>query len=104
MRLPEFLVDHPDGEIRLTGHRISLYDVVSAVQDGETTEEIHTRFPSVPRRTIEDVIAFHRQNRDEVDAYVAAYRADLDRLLASLPQAGPRLAGLWLRVLSGELM
>jgi hypothetical protein len=29
MNLPEFLIDDPDAEIRLTGHRISLYDVFS---------------------------------------------------------------------------
>ena len=34
MNLPEFLVDHPDGEIRLTGHRISLYHVVYFYQRG----------------------------------------------------------------------
>ena len=46
MNLPEFLVDHPDGEIRLTGHRISLYHVVSFYNEGFSPEMLVGQFPT----------------------------------------------------------
>jgi uncharacterized protein (DUF433 family) len=85
MNLPEFLVDHPDGEIRLTGHRISLYDVISHHQEGETPERLHERFPTVPLPLIVNVLEFARKNQATVDAYVAEQRAALERLEASIP-------------------
>ena len=71
MNLPEFLVDHSDGEIRLTGHRISLYDVIAFHQDGHTPEMLHEQFPSVPLPLIRQVLQFYGANKDDVDAYVA---------------------------------
>ena len=87
MNLPEFLVDHPDGEIRLTGHRISLYDVIAFHQDGHTPEMLHEQYPSVPLPLIRQVLDFYRENQAAVDAYVAEYDADLKRLRASGPEA-----------------
>jgi uncharacterized protein (DUF433 family) len=85
MNLPDFLIDHPDGEIRLTGHRISLYDVISYHQEGYTPEMLHEQFPSVPLPLICQVVDFHRENQAEVDAYVARKRSALERLEASMP-------------------
>ena len=85
MNLPEFLVDHPDGEIRLSGHRISLYDVIAFHQEGHTPEMLHEDYPSVPLPLIRQVLGFYRQNQAEVDAYVAAQQSDLERLEASIP-------------------
>lgn len=45
MRLPEFLIDHPDGEIRLSGHRISLYNLVTSYQDGSTPRRFSSSSP-----------------------------------------------------------
>jgi uncharacterized protein (DUF433 family) len=87
MNLPEFLIDHPDGEIRLTGHRISLYDVISFHQEGYTSERLHEQYPSLPLPLIRQVLDFYRENRAEVDAYVAEYGADLERLRAAAPKA-----------------
>src|SRR5207248_1533148 len=87
MNLPEFLVDHPDGEIRLTGHRIGLYDVISFHQDGYTPEMLHVQYPSLPLPLIRQILDFYRENQAEVDAYVAEYDADLERLRAAAPKA-----------------
>jgi uncharacterized protein (DUF433 family) len=94
MQLPGFLVDHPDGEIRLTGHRIGLYDVVALYKDGLTPEELREQFPSLPLPLIQDVIDFYEQDRVEVDRYVENYRAELDRQRSSAPQVGPSLSEL----------
>jgi uncharacterized protein (DUF433 family) len=79
MNLPVFLVDHPDGEIRLTGHRIGLYHVIDRYREGYSPEMIHEAYPTLPLALIHKVIAFYLENSDEVDAYLAAYRAELIR-------------------------
>lgn len=43
---------------------------------------------------IHDVIAFYQNNPDEVDTYVADYRAELDRQRSVIAQNGPSLAEL----------
>jgi uncharacterized protein (DUF433 family) len=85
MNLPEFLIDHPDGEIRLTGHRISLRDVVYFYNEGYSPEMLVCQFPTLPLALVHKVIAFYLENQAEVDAYVAAEEAACERLRASTP-------------------
>src|SRR4051812_31178488 len=88
MNLPDFLIDHSDGEIRLTGHRISLYDVAKRYQQGYSPEMIHEEFPTISLALIHKVIAFCLENQKEVDAYVSAYRAELmEQEAAHVPSA-----------------
>lgn len=94
MQLPEFLVDHPDGEIRLTGHRISLYNVVASYKEGSTPEALHEQFPTLKLSLIHRVIAFYRENRVAVDAYVANDQAELDRQRAAASPVVPSLGEL----------
>ncbi len=79
MDLPHFLTRWPNGEIVLAGHRIGLYSVIDRYQQGRTPEQIHGEFPTLGSDLIRDVIAFRDAHPAEVDAYVAEYRADLDR-------------------------
>src|SRR4051794_23644349 len=90
MNLPEFLVDHPDGEIRLTGHRIGLHHVVFYYNEGYSPERLVGQFPTLPLALVHKVIAFYLENRAEVDAYVAEYDAAVERLRAEAPK-GPSL-------------
>jgi uncharacterized protein (DUF433 family) len=85
MNLPDFLVDHPDGEIRLTGHRISLCDVVSFYNEGYSPEMLVCQFPTLPLALVHKVIAFYLENQAEVDRYVAEEEAACERLRASAP-------------------
>ena len=78
MKLPEFLTEWPDDEIVLTGHRISLYHVISLRNKGYTAEMIQEEYPTLTLDRIEKVLAFARENRAEVDAYITQYRADLE--------------------------
>jgi uncharacterized protein (DUF433 family) len=87
MNLPEFLVDHSDGEICLVGHRIGLYDLISFHREGYTPEMLQEQYPSLPLPLIRQVLDFYRQNQAEVDAYVAEYETDLTRLRAAGPKA-----------------
>lgn len=79
MDLPEYLTLWPDDEIVLTGHRIGLYSVVDRYQQGAPPEEIHEEFPTLPLDPIRQVLRFYEENRAEVGAYVADYRAELRR-------------------------
>lgn len=88
MKLPEFLIDHPDGEIRLAGHRIGLYTVVREYRDGRSVEEIAEEYPTLSVDLIRRVIAFYIKNRSEVDAYVDACEKELERQAAAPPGPG----------------
>jgi uncharacterized protein (DUF433 family) len=79
MNLPSFFTRDPDGEVRLTGHRIGLYTVVRSYQEGCSAEQVAADFPSLPLALVYKVLAFYLENREEVEAYVEAYRAELER-------------------------
>lgn len=85
MNLPDFLVDHPDGEIRLTGHRIGLSHVVYFYNEGFSTEMLVGQFPTLPLSLVHKVIAFYLENQAEVDAYVASHEAECERRRANAP-------------------
>ena len=86
--LPDFLTRDPDGEVRLTGHRIGLYSIVERYRRGHSGEQIREEFPSLPLSHIYKVLAFYLENRPEVDAYADAYGAELDRQAAEPPGPG----------------
>ena len=86
MNLPDFLVDSPDGEIRLTGHRISLLHVVDRYNEGMTAEGIVVEYPTLSLAHIHKTLAFYLENQAEVDAYVAKERAEIDRQMAASPR------------------
>jgi len=78
--LPPCLHWHPDGEIRLVVHRIGLYHFVYYYYQGVTAEMILRQFPTLKLATIQKVIAFYLDHREEVDAYSAQYQSELDNL------------------------
>lgn len=88
MELPDFL-RMADGEIRLTGHRIGLYHVVHCYDEGYSVEKIAAHFPTLSLAHIHKVIAFYLENEEAVSAYVAAYRAELDKQEAESRRTNP---------------
>jgi uncharacterized protein (DUF433 family) len=78
MILPDFLIDHPDGEIRLIGRRIGLYSVVRLYREGNTAEQIAEEL-DLGLALVYKTLAFYLENQAEVDAYVDAYTAELER-------------------------
>jgi uncharacterized protein (DUF433 family) len=86
MNLPDFLVDHPDGEIRLTGHRIGLYHVVFFYNEGYSPEMLVGQFPTLSLALVHKVIAFYLENQAEVDNYIAEHEAECERLRADAPE------------------
>lgn len=89
MNLPEFLIQDTTGEIRLAGHRIGLYTVVRSYQEGNSAEEIAAECPSLALDLVRKVIAYYLNNRTEVEGFLNAYQAELDReVAASVPGPG----------------
>ncbi len=78
MRLPEFLTQAPDGEIRLAGHRIGLYHLIEHYNEGESAEMLACRYPSLPLALVHKVLAFYLENQVEADSYIAACSATMD--------------------------
>jgi uncharacterized protein (DUF433 family) len=78
MNLPEFLQRNADGEICLTGHRISLYYIVHHYNEGDSPEMLVCRYPTLPLALVHKVIAFYLENRAEVGAYMAECRTQLE--------------------------
>jgi uncharacterized protein (DUF433 family) len=83
--LPEFLVSHPDGEIRLRGHRILLDEVVAFFNDGEDAGRLQERYPSLGKALIDAVTSYYEANRPEIDAYVAERAAQAEQLRKTAP-------------------
>jgi hypothetical protein len=62
--LPPCLHWHPDGEIRLTGHRIGLYHFVYYSNQGFTAEMLVCQFPTLELALVHKVIATLRDLPD----------------------------------------
>lgn len=67
MDLPQFLDDR-DGEVRVTGHRISLWQLLWYYHDGYSAEMLREQFPSLSMAEIHKVLAFYWENRAQLDA------------------------------------
>ncbi len=85
IELPEFL-HWQDGEVRLVGHRISLYHVVRQLRAGRSIEDVCVEFPTLTSDEVSAVLKFYDANRSVVDDYIDAYSAELDALYAANPQ------------------
>ena len=79
LKLPEFL-EESDGEIRITGHRISIVDLLYYYREGYTSEMLAARYPTLTLARIHYVIGFYHENQPAVDSYLNQYLADCDRL------------------------
>ena len=85
MTLPDFLVEWPDNEIMLRGHRISLYHVISRHQEGMGVDALHEWYPTLERGLIHKVLDFYHANRAEIDDYVEKERQEFARQAAAHP-------------------
>lgn len=93
MTFPDYLTELPDGEITLTGHRVSLYDIVTAYNEGLSPEMLAEEFPTITLAVIHKVIAFYLENREQVDTYCRTYRTEIEQQM-KLPRLGPDLVEL----------
>lgn len=87
MTLPDFLTQAPDGEIRLTGHRIGLFHIVHYYNEGYGPEMLVGQYPTLPLSLVHKVIAWYLDNRDMVDQYTTRCQAELTRQQAAAPKS-----------------
>ncbi len=59
-----------NGNIRISGTRVTLDSIIGYYRQGETPEDLHEGFPTVPLADIYAVIAYYLAHRDEVDIYL----------------------------------
>jgi len=99
MTLPPFLTQDDDGFIHLTGHRIGLEHLVFYYNHGYSAEMLACEYPGVELPVIHKLIAFYLENRDEVNAYVAACQDAVSRMRAE-SETGPSVSELRQRLAS----
>jgi uncharacterized protein (DUF433 family) len=66
--LPVKLDEH--GRIRVSGTRVTLETLINYFLQGETAEDLHEGFPTVPLADIYAVIAYYLAHQAEVLAYL----------------------------------
>jgi uncharacterized protein (DUF433 family) len=93
MDLPDFLVQDPDGFLRLGGHRIGVAHVVHFYNDGYSPEMLAEQFPSLSLALIHKTIAFYLENQANLDAAIAQSQEEIERQASAAPR-GPSLTEL----------
>jgi uncharacterized protein (DUF433 family) len=76
--LPLQLDEH--GAIRVSGTRVTLDTLIGFYRQGETPEDLHEGFPTVPLADIYAVISYYLAHRDEVDAYLKRRNEEAGRI------------------------
>jgi uncharacterized protein (DUF433 family) len=71
-------VEQRDGGYWIVGTRVSLDSVVYAFLEGQTAENIAQSFPVLTLEQVYGALAFYLADRADVDAYLAAARADFE--------------------------
>jgi uncharacterized protein (DUF433 family) len=82
MGLPEFL-NEQDGEVRLTGHRISLFDVLWFYREGQSAEMLIEQFPTLSMALIHKTLAYYWENKSELDVELDRTQQELDAAWAT---------------------
>jgi hypothetical protein len=91
--LPDCL-EWADGEIRVTGHRISLFHVIDSILDGVSLDSMTAMFPSVSPDRLCDVVGYCKENADWARRYNAERLARFSAMAADYATEGPSLAEL----------
>jgi uncharacterized protein (DUF433 family) len=68
------------GRILVSGTRVTLDSIIGFYLQGESPEELHKGFPTVPLADIYAVIAYYLAHREEVDAYLQARYEEAERV------------------------
>jgi len=69
-----------DNNIRVSGTRVTLDTIIGFYRQGETPEDLHEGFPTVPLADIYAVIGYYLAHQDEVDAYLKQRDEEAERI------------------------
>jgi uncharacterized protein (DUF433 family) len=76
-----------DGTLRIGNSRVLLEVLLGFYLQGESAEDLHDSFPSVPLADIHAVIAYYLNHREEVDTYMADVKAQGEALRREIEAA-----------------
>ena len=75
------LHNHPDGQVRIVGTRISLEVFLGAHELGvKTPEQLARRFDTVSAADAKAVLAYYTDNKNEVDEYLRLSKEKAERI------------------------
>ncbi|HEX6817939.1 MAG TPA: DUF433 domain-containing protein [Ktedonobacterales bacterium] len=63
-------VQHRDGNIYVGPSRVTIDSVVIHWRNGQTPEQIHESFPTVPLANIYGAIAYYLEHQDEINEWI----------------------------------
>ena len=78
MEIPLRTDEH--GAIRVSGTRVTLDSLINYYLQGESPEELHAGFPTVPLTDIYAVIAYYLAHRDDLDDYLKRRAEEAERI------------------------
>ena len=94
MTLPAILTQDDLGLIQVTGHRITLDDLLHFYLQGESAEMLQARFPTLTLDQCQGTIHFYQLNETEVDIYLEEGRQASAKQRALSEGRGPSLEDL----------
>lgn len=86
--LPPLLERCGDGSVGIRGHRVSLHLFLDRLFAGDSSQQIHERFPSLPWETVDRLVSFARENESRLRAYYDREEA-IYNLLSEIGPHGP---------------
>src|SRR5690349_1958301 len=81
-----------DGVIRIGKTRVTLVTLISFYKQGQSAEDLHRAFPTVPLADIYAVIAYYLSHQAEVDVYIQQELAagdEMRRQIEAMPNYKP---------------
>jgi uncharacterized protein (DUF433 family) len=84
-------VETRDGGYFIAGSRVSLDSVVYAFLRGESPEGILESFPALTLEQVFGSLAYYTAHRQEIDDYLAASRAEFEKLREEWRKTNPAL-------------
>lgn len=69
-----------NGDIRISGTRVTLDSIINYYTQGESPEDLHEGFPTVPLSDIYAIIGYYLAHRDEVDVYLKEREEEASRI------------------------
>jgi uncharacterized protein (DUF433 family) len=87
---PVPLAYDPDGNLRVSGTRVTLDSIVGAYLRGDSPEEINEQYPTVPVADVYAVLTFVLRHRAEVQRYLDEREGRAQLALARIDALTPR--------------
>lgn len=93
IELPACL-ERVNGGVRVSGHRVALFQVLDALYDGNTMDRIEEMFPTISPSKLGEVVGFCERHVESMRGYHAEQRAAFAALAGSRSGNAPTLAEL----------